>query len=62
MTPDEPLIDTRKHQQTPTLRDQFAMAVIGHLVTMPARVEYSTANDVSYAYKIADLMLQERAK
>lgn len=45
-----------------TLRDYFAAAVIGHLAASPLRQDLRLEQDVSYAYKIADAMLAERAK
>lgn len=67
MNTDEPLIDTRDHQQAPTLRDQFAMAVIS-IVIETCVDDHRQPNETheelfaKRAYQIADAMLAERAK
>ena len=43
-----------------TLRDYFAAQVIGHLCASPLRQECALSDDVSYAYKVAKLMIFER--
>ena len=43
-----------------TLRDYFAASVIGQLAASPLRVELTTEQDASYAYRVADAMLEAR--
>ena len=43
-----------------TLRDYFAAKVVGHLAASTLRREFTAEDDASYAYKVADAMLNER--
>ena len=73
MTTDEPLIDTRNCQQTPTLRDQFAMAILSGFCANPAifaanqmcgwsLVNCTDEQLIAYAGVLADHAVMECAK
>lgn len=47
-------------EQTPTLRDYFAMSVVGDLAAFAYRLYGSREDLASEAYKIADAMLKVR--
>jgi len=45
-----------------SLRDDFAASVIGSLVVSDIRQDFTTEQDATYAYSVADAMMDARTK